>query len=110
MKESLKSIQRIEKKKKKMDALLEIAQLNQNDRDHRATLHVAKQTTETITAKIDPEPSPKRLRTEQGQVHYTKTRDRQQTKTNLQRKYRGSKFLLFSSRCLWILQKKTPKT
>lgn len=78
-----------------MDALLEIAQLNQNDRDNRATLHVAEQTTKTITAKTDPEPSPKRLRTEQGQVHYTKTRDRQQIKTNLQRKYLLGSFCFF---------------
>lgn len=67
-------MQRIENKKKKMDALLEIAQLNQNDRDNRATLHVVKeQTIKTITTvKINPEPSPKRLRTEEGQVHYNK--------------------------------------
>lgn len=77
MKESSKSVQRIEKKKKKMAALLEIARLNQNDRDNRATLHVAEQTTETTRAQSDSEPSPKRLRTEQGQVaiHYTQTVD-----------------------------------
>ncbi|KAI4470199.1 rna exonuclease rexo1 / reco3 family member-related [Holotrichia oblita] len=60
---SSKRVIRMEKKKKKKTALLEIAQLNADDKDNTTTI-VSKH--ETVIENMQPfqEPSPKRLRTE----------------------------------------------
>lgn len=66
MKDSTKSLQRIEKKKKKMAALLEISRLNQHDRNKATQVEQTEAQPEAVKASL--EPSPKRLRTEEGEV------------------------------------------
>lgn len=60
---SSKQMVRMEKKKKKMAALLEIAKLNAHDRDIKSSATLENETVLENTQSVK-EPSPKRLRTE----------------------------------------------